>query len=341
MPIIIDPATSRQHMEGFHVVGIFLSVAVFGLYTCLFAQTLYQLKRATSRPVMLFISLTAFWAITTFITVLRAACLYAAAVSWDGVTTVNQYYALWCHRKEAVATMAVIHTTCLLGNLFICWRLYVLWKRDRGILVAPIMLLTCFAATATTSIVYAVKSRKSKRFIPYRDSWQLGTAIGALTVNAVLVGCMCWRIWRVSRSVSHISPITSSFYQRALHTLIESGAGYFVIVFITIVTKVADLPGVNIVLVHLLPQAFSLLPTLVILRLYSSASVSKGAVGHDTIPPTSQRITISQPVFAPASTYTTMIQLSVLEQSRQSKHTSAVESWDHSQSTENRGLPDR
>ncbi|KAG8957356.1 hypothetical protein FRC03_010226 [Tulasnella sp. 419] len=234
----IAPSMSGENVEKFHVIGVLISMALYGLYSCLYLQTLYHLKRASARPALLFIGLTTLWIFTTLVTVLRAWCLYQALIPLDGVTTANEYYAQWYQPWESVVTMVIVHATCLLGNTFICWRLYVLWKRDARILIAPVILLTCYVVVATMSVVYAVKSKTSQRYAPIRNGLQLGTAIGALTVNAVLVSLMCWKVWRVSRSVSQLSPVTGSFYERALHILIESGAGYFIVVSASILQKV-------------------------------------------------------------------------------------------------------
>ncbi|KAG8937183.1 hypothetical protein FRC02_003858 [Tulasnella sp. 418] len=52
-----------------------------------------------------------------------------------------------------------------------------------------------------------------------------------------------------------------------------------------------------------MPPLIGIVPTFIVLQLYSSAQIPTGVPGRYTSPPTSQQISLSQPVFARGAGY--------------------------------------
>ncbi|KAG8937181.1 hypothetical protein FRC03_009054 [Tulasnella sp. 419] len=284
-------------VEGAHLVGTCLSVMIFGLYTCLFTQTIYRLKQASFHSVLLFIQLSLIWLFVLMTTIFQTTCTYTAFIASSTGKTAHAYYAQWYLQWQ---TLVIGIFTCIVGllaGIFICWRLYVMYKQSWKILVVPGLLLLGQGVCSTVATIYAFKIRTDKRYVVVRSQWHLGLVVLGLTMNGLVMTLMCWKIWRFTRSVSR-NPISDGFYHHALQVLIESGAFMAIVSISSIILKSADLLVGNIIIMYIKPQVVGLVPTLIVLRVLTSTRRSEGATGRDTLPPTSQHWSVSRPVFA-------------------------------------------
>ncbi|KAG8954105.1 hypothetical protein FRC03_011564 [Tulasnella sp. 419] len=152
------------------------------------------------------------------------------------------------------------------------------------------------------TIGYEVKFTRAIRYRALRDQWLQAVFIISLLINLAAIGLMCWKIYRVSKSVSDLSPAANILYKHTFQVFIEGGALYAVAIIVSLSLHAANLLAAALIVDYLIPHVIGLVPTLIVLRLLvQRTSQSRRASGHDTAPPISQQKTLTQPMFAQAT----------------------------------------
>ncbi|KAG8937178.1 hypothetical protein FRC03_010270 [Tulasnella sp. 419] len=288
-------------VEGEHLTGALLTVSLFGLYTCIVVQSFYYLKRAIDQSIWIYGQITVLWALTLGSTVLQASIVYDAFVASEGSLSAAEYYATWYMGWKFIALTTLFYITLLVGNMSICWRLYVLWRHNWRVL-APLLILF-FAVTTFIflSIAYHYKSRSDARF------WALDLALhkakGALTLTTHLcmLALMCGKIWQVSKWA--ITDNRRTFRDK-IDILIESGGLYVVAVLLsTVMQSINAFDMRSITLSYLLPQTIALVSTLVLSRFHVVIQALEGRSSQ--FPP----VSLQPPVFAAVTPDPTVVNI--------------------------------
>ncbi|KAG8943391.1 hypothetical protein FRC03_002508 [Tulasnella sp. 419] len=289
----------KLSLEGAHVIGALAGMATYGLYTCLFFQTCYCLNRTRAYSIMVCISLAVLWVLTTLIAVLQLTGVYEAFVTRNGKIDAYHYFMQWFSGWRFTTIVILTNVTGVLCNVFICWRLYVLWKRSFKILVLCSSLLVTLTVFCGVISSLETKYRAPEQY-PAKNAIRYTFIIISIAAKILIMGLMCWKIYRVSKSVSSLSPASDSLYKHTLQILIEGGALYVAIVVVFLLAQCAHQFALTALIAYVIPHVIGLMPTLIVLRLLfrSRLFAPRGATGHDTAPSASQQQTITTPVFA-------------------------------------------
>ncbi|KAG8937170.1 hypothetical protein FRC02_003845 [Tulasnella sp. 418] len=167
------------------------------------------------------------------------------------------------------------------------------------ILILPLTLLVGQIVCCAVTVAYEAKAQKAFWYIPRKNQWLTSVFIISLLVNITVMGLMCLRIHRVSRSVSDLSPAANTLYKHIFQIFIEGGALYGAVLVVALILQGVKLYSCSLMVNFLTPQIIGVVPTLIVLRLLLQTTFqSRRSTGDDTAPSTSQQKTITQPVFA-------------------------------------------
>ncbi|KAG8937169.1 hypothetical protein FRC03_011561 [Tulasnella sp. 419] len=234
--------------------------------------------------------------------VLQMMGFYGAFVGAIGKMGPVQYITQWCTQWQYLLVLVLTYVSGVLGNAFICWRLYVFWKRNIRVLIVPLTLLLGLIVCSGITISYEFKYAKGLQYRPLRDAWLQSVIAISLFIHVLVIGLMCWKVYLVSKSVSDLSPSASNLYNHIFNVFIESGALYAIVVGISFILRCANSFTLTVLVNYLVPSVIGLVPTLIVLRLLLHVtSQSRRATGHDIAPPHSQQKTVTQLVFAQAT----------------------------------------
>ncbi|KAG8909339.1 hypothetical protein FRC02_007834, partial [Tulasnella sp. 418] len=154
----------------------------------------------------------------------------------------------------------------IVGDCFLCWRLFVLWNRRKVILVAPVCLLLPMIVTGAISV--------KKKFVGggygHSEPMYLCTILAfglSTTLNLLATSLICWKILGVSQAVAHTLPSRKTRYSTILRALIDSCALYTLVSLSYISIKIAKQKQASIIVAEALTVLVGLVPTLMFLRL--------------------------------------------------------------------------
>ncbi|KAG8898184.1 hypothetical protein FRC00_003160 [Tulasnella sp. 408] len=218
---------TQPRLDAAHLLGAVLSFSLFGLYTGLFFMTAWvvRTRRMTVTPAIIAIGV---------IWLLNVACSFL-----DGVKV---YIGFVVHKEGSMdyflkrhdlglqmAFCLIVIVAGTIADATICWRLYIIWSRDRRILVFPITVL--IAGLLGCSLVIADDVLTTVRgpqaaIISNRQAWSLAMCTTELVLNAVLTGLIIAKLWRAHKTTRST---TKSPYTRIILALVESGALYMLV----------------------------------------------------------------------------------------------------------------
>ncbi|KAJ7630243.1 hypothetical protein FB45DRAFT_531395 [Roridomyces roridus] len=202
----------------YNIVQAGLELFLYGIYVHLFFSAIHVLSRrgATGRNVLLLASWAMFLAGATqmIIQLLSLAFYVQALQSLYEPGSTNGADHLAAYNSFVTVLPRHLRLTIDFGKVYRC---YVIWGRNKAVVVLPVMLVLCTAALAV-AIQYSLDSVTAT---------QVGFLSIAIT-NFVLTGLTAGRIWWLKRQSSHPKNPLGKRYNNAIAIIIESGALYFV-----------------------------------------------------------------------------------------------------------------
>ncbi|KAJ7267466.1 hypothetical protein C8J57DRAFT_1327780 [Mycena rebaudengoi] len=262
-------------------VSLFCEASLHGMYTILFASTVYMLSKnkgrmnnVMTRTIVLLIVI--MYCISTAHVSIAMAQDYRAFVT-DPETVGDNTDSIG--NTPVLVQLALEVTNCILADTIIIWRAYVLYGNNKKIVAAPILMI---AATGVTGYILVSRVSAVARhstfdsiFTDEVQSWSITFSVLTLATNFISTGLIAGRIWYHARQLRNIMGTvghsgTSKRYQSIIALVIESGLLYSLAWLITIILNVAGSAAI-VVTVDMIAQLTGIIPTLIVLLIINKA----------------------------------------------------------------------
>ncbi|KAG8963444.1 hypothetical protein FRC03_002983 [Tulasnella sp. 419] len=269
-------------LQGAHLIGTLVGQLAYGIYLYLTGLVLIRIKRGCGPIGVVGIFLILLWIVTTTAQGIRVLTTYVAFVSRDASSGPRWFYGQEYRGSYRPAYKFVIYLDGILSDSLLCWRMYVLWNKNRMILVVPVALLASVIGSFSGAFAYALKSTSSDG--GKEHSWELAGVLSALAINVLVTILICWRIRHVADTFSGHTVGNMRLYRHLIHVMAEGGALYAALIFSYLIVAAAKLEAPSIILVYLGPAVAGITPTLIILRLSSTYGTSEFDWGSRATP---------------------------------------------------------
>ncbi|KAK0480341.1 hypothetical protein IW261DRAFT_1607810 [Armillaria novae-zelandiae] len=251
-------------------VALTLEMLLYGMYTCLFVGSLYFMvfNRKKTKVIIVMIVLN--------------TIMWSSATSQVAVSFQQNFHAfLWEHgadRPEAFednASPSIFSqrslecVNFLIGDGVVIWRVWVLWNRQRWILmISTTLMLTTLVGAIGVVQSFATAPQGVSIFDNHNlVSWCLTFVASTLTTNIWATTLIAYRTWshnRLIRSITREGLMVRLGRQNGiLAILIESGVLFICSWFIALTIILCGNNGVYIV-IDMLSQLTAIYPTLII-----------------------------------------------------------------------------
>ncbi|KAI0049833.1 hypothetical protein FA95DRAFT_775028 [Auriscalpium vulgare] len=243
-----------------------LELYIYGIYTCLFGFALHilirKLKGSTTNK-CLALAITFMYLVAT---------AHAVMCAWPVIPASDETRSLAI--GELLTSIATFNF--VLGDGIVMWRAYIIWERNRRILVVSFLLLLIMLGASVWQIVYTVIRVQ----LTIDHVYQAGIFMTLLT-NVVATGLIGYRAWRHYRSSSVVQiRIGRDRALAVLLLLVESGALYCAIwvaviaLFIRPASPVSAVSTGAQISAAALPHITGMYPTVIVVLCKLQASYS-------------------------------------------------------------------
>ncbi|KAG7452806.1 uncharacterized protein BT62DRAFT_925347 [Guyanagaster necrorhizus] len=260
---------SPPPLEAFFI-ALQVEILLYGMYTCLFASSLYLLifKRQKTKVVKIMIALnTIMWSLATSHLAVSFSQNYQAIFREHGVedpTAFEDSASPWICTQLSLENMNFV-----LGDGVVIWRAWVLWNRKRWILFASVIfLLVTLGAGIGVTFAFATAPKSVSVFEnPSLHIWELMFILSTMATNVWATSLIAYRAWSHNKVIRTITgeAIMARFRRQngILALLIESGIFYSCTWLIAIIVTLCGNKGAYIV-IYMLSQLTAIYPTLII-----------------------------------------------------------------------------
>ncbi|KAJ7768829.1 hypothetical protein B0H16DRAFT_1780869 [Mycena metata] len=225
----MSPSLISANLILFTAAGLF-----YGMYLVLFCISTYLLVRHLGGPtasnkrrkrgsiftfmvfllaILLFVVITVHWIATVYRAFIGFVC--------TPTTSEAELYFNNLATPAAVIQYALLLLSSVIGDSMIIYRLWVIWTRNKLVLVVPILTLTAFTvvSSVTTSVVSHSRSVFDDPLLKY-------TPILTLVTNVYCTSFIGWKIWTITRITKLSLPSGGTKLRHFLVIIVESAALY-------------------------------------------------------------------------------------------------------------------
>ncbi|KAG8927316.1 hypothetical protein FRC03_008444 [Tulasnella sp. 419] len=257
-------------VEGSYLIGTCVSAILFGIYTTVFIQVFLNLLGNRERHAVVIAAIVFMYIGSSIALGFQVTGVYRGFIVYRENPGPYQYF-MGDYKKQVTApNHLMLLLNGILGDCFLCWRLYVIWNRSKMVLIAPIMLLLGMIVTGTISVTegftHGIRGPEEPFYI-----WTILVFSFTTVLNVLVTGLICWQILGVSRAVANSLPSRSSGYSRLIHALIDSCGIYTVAALLFLIFKLVKQYEASVITSHALSVLVGLVPTLIFLRLQLQA----------------------------------------------------------------------
>ncbi|KAK0210289.1 hypothetical protein DFS33DRAFT_277116 [Desarmillaria ectypa] len=257
---------SPAPLEAFFI-ALQVEILLYGMYTCLFASSLYILVKKT-RVVNIMIALnTIMWSLATSHLAVSFNQNYRAIFRDHGVedpAVFENNASPWICTELSLENMNFV-----IGDSVVIWRAWVLWNRKRWILlVSAVFLLVTLGAGIGVTFAFATAPKAVSVFEnPSLHIWELMFILSTMATNIWATSLIAYRAWTHNRVIRALTgeAIMARFRRQngILALLIESGIFYSCTWLIAIIVTLCGNKGAYVV-IYMLSQLTAIYPTLII-----------------------------------------------------------------------------
>ncbi|KAI0317257.1 hypothetical protein OF83DRAFT_166769 [Amylostereum chailletii] len=242
------------------VATIIFETAFFGIYTLLIVQSTYILLHKDFRLK----SIRWMLAVTGVMYILSA--MHWAAILSRLLSILHSQGRIAVDSSYRMGLIATISTglNLLLSDAVVMWRVYVLWGRNK------IVLISCslsFLATAEAALFSKGQNVLRTAYGIYLGTASLVTFCLSLATNMWSTALIAYKAWYYRRNIAaHIRRCSrKSMVEKVLTLLLESGALYASIQIITLAFgNLSSTITFEVVLLGVLPQVSGIYPTIIV-----------------------------------------------------------------------------
>ncbi|KAK0434902.1 hypothetical protein EV421DRAFT_1269278 [Armillaria borealis] len=261
--------SSPAPLEAFFI-ALQAEILLYGMYTCLFASSLYILlcKKKKTRVVNIMMALnTIMWSLATSHLAVSFNQNYRGIFRDHGVEDPTEFEN---NASPWICTeLALENVNFILGDSVVIWRAWVLWNRKRWILlVSAVLLLVTLGAGIGVIFAFATAPKAVSVFDnPSLHIWELMFILSTMGTNIWATSLIAYRAWSHNRTIRAITgeAIMARFRRQngILALLIESGVFYCCTWLIAIIVTLCGNKGAYVV-IYMLSQLTAIYPTLII-----------------------------------------------------------------------------
>ncbi|KAG8853156.1 hypothetical protein FRB96_008408 [Tulasnella sp. 330] len=256
---------SGMPLEVANLLGLMVAMVMYGVYLVMFLGTIDELWIRRKRSAFVFYITLCLFVATTGNVVLFNVDTYNAWVKYRSIGTNNYFSSYWTiivPLKYLFAFMAGFT-----ADILMCWRLYIVWSRNRKVIIVPALLLIIDFFSTIFIVVVGFLGYNSAGC--YNSMYVIAGVISgscAAIMNVTATSLIVGKLWSASRvSGNHEG---RSLYKRIIVTLIESGTLYTGLMVVWIVMIVIpDGYGAYCFLNRILIMVTAISPMLIVLRL--------------------------------------------------------------------------
>ncbi|PBK64479.1 hypothetical protein ARMSODRAFT_463459 [Armillaria solidipes] len=224
--------SSPAPLEAFFI-ALQAEILLYGMYTCLFASSLYILlcKKKKTKVVNIMIALnTIMWSLATSHLAVSFNQNYRGIFRDHGVEDPTEFEN---NASPWICTeLALENVNFILGDSVVIWRAWVLWNRKRWILlVSAVLLLVTLGAGIGVIFAFATAPKAVSVFDnPSLHIWELMFILSTMGTNIWATSLIAYRAWSHNRTIRALTgeAIMARFRRQngILALLIESGVFY-------------------------------------------------------------------------------------------------------------------
>ncbi|KAI0753226.1 hypothetical protein C8Q80DRAFT_1267643 [Daedaleopsis nitida] len=252
-----------------YLIGGWLESFFWGLYTLLFAMSIYGIYHKRREDVNGFttVSIVILYLLATSHMFLALVRLIQGFILYRDTIGPILYFANISVRLN-IAKDYIYITNLAVGDAVVAWRLYVVWGRKLWIAIVPALMIIGEFICGYGSI--------SQWFLPHPNPvviahWGQGIFIISLASNIVITGAIATRIWYMTSRTRRVLNVESrDNYSRAVLLIVESGALIAAAKIIEFTLfKLAPVDGLNglnalYIVYEVMPQITGLAPTAIV-----------------------------------------------------------------------------
>ncbi|KAI3621019.1 hypothetical protein WG66_013368 [Moniliophthora roreri] len=251
-------------------VALWVETTFWGIYTALFCICVYvllYLKKASRRVNKLLLSaaiimylLCTAHVINDFV---RAMVGFIDYTNRGGAKAYFQQIWVWSY----LFRHSLYVTNIMVADALLVYRLYIVWSRDKRVVLGPLLLLIGTAVCGYRTVwgySQAKPGDTNHAIVIYH--WAVLVFSLSLCTNVIVTCLIAWRIWWVGRAIAQtLDREHGRKYSQALAIIIESGAISSIATLIVLVAFVSGTKAVDIARDPLI-QITGIAPTLIIVR---------------------------------------------------------------------------
>ncbi|KAG8939527.1 hypothetical protein FRC03_006257 [Tulasnella sp. 419] len=272
--------------EGAHLVGVLLGQVTYGIYIYVAARVFVYIKRRRA-PRVVAIFMISSCIVTTATQVIRIWTTYDAFVQRRNPNGARGFYQLEYLKVYSPASKCPAYLNGALADALLCWRMYVVWNRNKRVLIIPLCFLSALIGCMTMSLLYEVKAASNQIYCDKERQWLLTTVFLTLSLNIVFTTLIIWKIWRIAQDFSAYSVGSGRLYWRIILAMAESGILYTATLCTYCVVAAARLHQAEVIVSYFGPCLTGITPALVFLRLFSRPESTIPTTIHHSDPNTS------------------------------------------------------
>ncbi|KAI0709776.1 hypothetical protein C8Q76DRAFT_739774 [Earliella scabrosa] len=241
-----------------YFIALFCEAILHGVYTVLFGAAMYLLlaprrrrtrRSSTTNIVMTILTIIMYSLATVHISLSLHQNLIAffdQRAANGGQTVLNDVSSPLVYAQIAVEVV-----NCLLGDSIVLWRTWVLWGRDKRVVIAPALCIIGGVASGIGLVrAFAISPPGEEVYNEEISKW-FGI-FGGLTclANLYAVAAIGYKAWESIKLLRHLNStvvIHGTRYYGTMLVVIESGLLYSVALIITIILFALDNNGVYVV----------------------------------------------------------------------------------------------
>uniref|UniRef100_A0A0W0F623 Uncharacterized protein n=1 Tax=Moniliophthora roreri TaxID=221103 RepID=A0A0W0F623_MONRR len=267
-------------------VALWVETTLWGAYTVLFCICIYVLlysKKApggTNKPLMataviMYLLCTAH-VINDFV---RAIVGFIDYTGRGGAKAYYQQIWDWSY----VFRQSLYATNNIVADALLVYRLYIVWSRDKRVVLGPLLMLTGTAVCGYRAVWgYSQAKPGDTNHSDVIYHWGVVMFSLSLGTNVIVTCLIAWRIWWTGRVITQtLDRKHGRKYSQALAIIIESGAICSISTLITLVAYVSGTKAVDIAY-DPLTQITGIVPTLIIVRVGLGISRDEGTSYYST-----------------------------------------------------------
>ncbi|KAJ7037111.1 hypothetical protein C8F04DRAFT_1257340 [Mycena alexandri] len=188
-----------------NLVAALLELFLYGSYSVLLITVIYLFRRRHGKNAQAALLLLALVVQFLVITVVRAHSLNTAyqtvfAIRLGGGAATEAYY-LNLTRSPFVVNIVLMVVTHHLTDAFMLHRLYVIFSRDRNVMIFP---LSCFLAQIVSGcgIIYrADTSDPDEDYLTLSNGWLIAKLVTSILISTYSSAAISWRIWQIRHAL--------------------------------------------------------------------------------------------------------------------------------------------